>query len=203
MTATACQQQGPSPLLTPSAEALAQPAPDSFRVAFETSKGRFVVQAVRAWAPRGVDRFYFLASNGYYDGAKFFRVLPDFIVQFGVHGDAAVNEVWRDRNIPDDSVLQSNQPGYVTYAMGGPNSRTTQLFINKRDNRRLDGMGFAPIARVTDGMHVVEQLFGGYGEGAPRGGGPEQDRIQREGNRYLERWFPKLDSISRARVLKD
>jgi peptidyl-prolyl cis-trans isomerase A (cyclophilin A) len=198
-----CQQRASSPLLTPSADALAKPAPDSFDVAFQTGKGRFVVRAIRAWAPQGADRFYFLATNGYYDGAKFFRVLPDFIVQFGIHGDPAINEVWRDRRIPDDPVRQSNQAGFVTYAMGGPNSRTVQLFINKRDNRRLDSMGFAPIGRVIDGMHVIEQLHGGYGEGAPRGAGPSQDRIQQEGNAYLERWFPKLDSIARAQIVKD
>lgn len=199
----ACQQRAPqpSPLLSPSPEELAKPAPDSFDVVFETSKGRFTVRAVRAWAPVGVDRFWFLARNGYYDDNKFFRVLPGFVVQFGIHGDPAVNAVWRDRDMPDDSVRQSNQPGYVTYAMGGPNTRTTQLFINTRDNRRLDAMGFAPIGRVIEGLSVVEQLYSGYGEGAPRGGGPDQGQIQEQGNVYLERFFPALDSINRARVV--
>lgn len=200
--AAACQQR-PSALLVPPPEALARQAPDSFRVAFETNEGRFVIQAVRAWAPHGVDRFYFLASHRYYDGVRFFRVLPNFVAQFGIHGDPQVNAVWKDRNTPDDPVRQSNQIGFVSYAMGGPNSRTTQLFINKRDNRRLDSLGFAPIGRVVDGMHVVDALYGGYGEGPPRGGGPSQDRIHREGNRYLGRSFPALDSIVRVRVLKD
>ena len=201
--AAACGKPRASALLTPNADSLAQPAPDSFSVAFETSKGRFVVQAVRAWAPRGVDRFYFLANNHFYDGTKFFRNLPNFMAQFGIHGDPAVNDVWGERTIPDDSVTQSNQRGYVTYAMGGPNTRTTQLFINKRDNRRLDAMGFAPFGRVTDGMHVIDALYTGYGEGPPTGAGPDQDRIGREGNRYLARQFPQLDSIISTRVLKD
>lgn len=200
----ACGRHGsPSALLNPVEADLTRHAPDSFRVAFETSKGRFVVQAVRGWAPNGVDRFYYLARNGYYDRVKFFRTLPSFVVQFGIHGDPAVNEVWRNRHLPDDSVRQSNQPGFVTYAMGGPNTRTVQLFINKRDNRRLDAMGFAPIGRVIEGMAVVDSLYGGYGEGSPRGQGPAQDRIQSEGNAYLDREFPRLDSIVRARVLKD
>jgi peptidyl-prolyl cis-trans isomerase A (cyclophilin A) len=193
----------PSPLLSPNEEEVTRQAPDSFRVAFETNKGRFVVQAVRAWAPHGVDRFNYLAKNGYYDGVKFFRTVPSFVVQFGIHGDPAVSQVWRERRIPDDSVRQSNQLGFVTFAMGGPSSRTTQLFINKRDNGRLDAMGFAPIGRVVEGMEVVDSLYGGYGEGAPRGNGPLQDEIQRQGNAYLNREFPRLDSIVRARVIKD
>jgi peptidyl-prolyl cis-trans isomerase A (cyclophilin A) len=201
--AGACSTPRASALLTPNADSLAQPAPDSFSVAFQTSKGSFVVRAVRAWAPRGVDRFYFLASNHFYDGTKFFRNLPNFMAQFGIHGDPAVNDVWGDRTIPDDSVAQSNQRGFVSFAMGGPNTRTTQLFINKRDNRRLDPMGFAPIGRVVEGMHVVDALYTGYGEGPPTGGGPDQDRIGREGNRYLARHFPQLDSIISTRLLKD
>lgn len=201
---TACQKSaGPSPLLTPSAEALAKPAPDSFRVAFLTNKGRFVVRAVRAWAPNGVDRFYYLVNNGYFDDVKFFRVLPNFMAQFGVHGDPAVNAVWENRTIPDDSVRQSNLRGYVCFATSGPNTRTVQLFINKRDNRRLDAMGFAPIGRVTEGMAVVDSLYMGYGEGPPGGSGPDQARMGQEGNRYLSRDFPKLDSIINARILKD
>jgi peptidyl-prolyl cis-trans isomerase A (cyclophilin A) len=193
---------------TPVADALARPdtsamkraAPDSFDVAFETGKGAFVVRAYRAWAPMGVDRFHYLVSNGYYDRVKFFRNIEDFMVQFGIHGDPAVNTAWQDLNIADDSVRQSNTEGMVTYAMGGPNTRTVQLFINKRDNSRLDGMGFAPIGRVISGMDIVHKLFSGYGEGAPRGGGPEQGRLNREGNRYLDTYFPQLDSIISARI---
>lgn len=198
----ACQPRTSS-LLNPNPAELAQPAPDSFRVAFETSKGRFIVQAYRAWAPIGVDRFYFLANNEFYDGVRFFRVLPNFVVQFGIHGDPKVSAAWKDRTIKDDPpLLQSNQAGFLTYATGGPNTRTTQLFINKRDNSRLDSLGFAPIGKVIDGMHVVEQLYAGYGEGGPRGGGPDQERMRVQGNGYLDRQFPRLDSIVHARVIK-
>ncbi len=196
----ACQPRTQSALLSPTAES---PAPDSFRVEFQTSKGRFVVQSVRAWSPRGVDRFYYLVSNSYFDGNRFFRNLPGFVAQFGIHGDPAVNDVWKDRAIPDDSVRQSNQAGTVTFAMGGPNTRSTQLFINKRDNRRLDAMGFAPIGRVVEGMDVVMALNEEYGEGPPYGGGPDQERINRDGNAYLTRDFPKLDYVVRARVSND
>lgn len=196
----ACQPRTQSALSSPAAET---PAPDSFRVVFQTSRGRFVVQSFRSWAPRGVDRFYYLASNNYFDGNRFFRNLPGFVAQFGIHGDPAINDVWKDRTIPDDSVRQSNQAGTVTFAMGGPNSRSAQLFINKRDNRRLDAMGFAPIGRVVEGMEVVMALNEEYGEGPPYGRGPDQERINREGNAYLTRDFPKLDYVANARVLKD
>lgn len=199
-----CQpRQSSSSLLNPSPADLAQPAPDSFKVLFQTSKGRFTVQAFRAWAPMGVDRFYFLAKNEYYDGVRFFRVLPNFVVQFGIHGDPKISKAWRARTIQDDPVKQSNQAGFVTYAMGGPNSRTTQVFVNKRDNGRLDSIGFAPIGKVIEGMHVVEQLYGGYGEGPPRGGGPNQETMRTQGNGYLDRQFPRLDSIVKARIVKD
>ena len=198
-----CSQPRANALLAPNADSLAKQAPDSFKVAFETSKGRFVVQAVRAWAPRGVDRFHYLASNRYYDGTKFFRNLSNFMAQFGIHGDPAVNAVWTGMTFPDDSVRQSNQRGMVSFAMGGPDTRSTQLFINKRDNSRLDAMGFAPIGVVTDGMHVVDALYTAYGEGPPTGSGPDQSRIEREGNRYLNSRYPRLDSIISTRVLKD
>lgn len=199
----ACQPRASSSsaLLSPDTAALARPAPDSFTVRFETSKGHFTVQAVRAWAPLGVDRFYFLASNEFYDGARFFRVLPNFVVQFGINGDPRVNEAWETRRFADDPVTLSNQAGFLSFATSGPNSRTTQIFINKRDNSRLDSLGFSPFAKVVDGMHVVEQLYAGYGEGPPRGGGPDQSEMRRQGNRYLERQFPRLDSIVRARVI--
>jgi peptidyl-prolyl cis-trans isomerase A (cyclophilin A) len=204
----ACQPKGSSgssgssaALLAPTNDTAA--APDSFRVAFETSKGRFVIQAFRSWAPRGADRFYYLARNGYYDGNKFFRVLPGFVVQWGIHGDPRVNAAWTDRNIRDDSVRQSNQPGTVTFATGGPDTRTTQLFVNLRDNKRLDAMGFSPFGRVVEGMNVVQSLNSEYGEGAPSGNGPDQDRIEKEGNPYLDRMYPRLDSIVHARVEQD
>ena len=191
----------PPALLSPNADSLAKHAPDSFKVAFETGKGRIVVQAIRAWAPLGVDRFYYLVSHGYYDRVKFFRVLPDFMAQFGIHGDPAVNSAWEDRTIPDDSVRQSNGRGTITFATGGRNTRTVQLFINKADNRRLDALGFAPIGRVVEGMQVVDSLYQDYGEGPPHGFGPDQGRIGRQGNRYLNREYPRLDSIVSARVI--
>lgn len=187
-------------LLNPSPAELAAPAPDSFKVLFETSKGHFTAQAYRAWAPLGTDRFYFLVNNHFYDGARFFRTLPNFVVQFGLNGDPNVSKAWETRTIKDDSVKQSNQAGLITYAMGGPNSRTTQIFINKVDNSRLDAMGFAPFAKIIDGMHVVEQFYGGYGDGGR--GGPDQRQIRDQGNGYLERQFPKLDSIVKARIVK-
>lgn len=190
-------------LLQPDSAALARPAPDSFDVAFETSKGRFVVRAYRAWSPNGVDRFHYLVSNGYYDGVKFFRNIEGFMVQFGIHGDPRVNEVWRDRDILDDPVKTGNTAGTLTYAKSSmPNSRSTQLFINKADNSPLDRQGFSPIGKVTDGMDVVMGLYAGYGEGAPSGRGPEQQRIQLEGNRYLTQYFPQLDEIRTARVIQ-
>lgn len=200
---SACQPRAStsSSLLNPSAADLAKAAPDSFTVRFETSKGHFTVQAVRSWAPVGVDRFHFLASNQFFDGARFFRVLPNFVVQFGLNGDPRINEAWETRTIPDDTVKLSNQAGFLAFATGGPNSRTTQIFINKRDNSRLDSLGFAPFAKVIDGMHVVEQFYPGYGEGPPRGGGPNQEQIRRQGNAYLARQYPRLDSIVRARVV--
>ncbi len=199
--AAACSRktEGSPELRNPAADSR---APDTFRVAFETGKGRFVVEAVRAWAPLGVDRFHHLASIGYYDGDKFFRVVPEFVVQFGMHGEPAVNQAWHDRTIADDPVAQSNNEGYVTFAMGGPATRTTQLFISLKDNTRLDAMGFAPIGRVVEGMDVVKALYSGYGDGPPRGAGPEQDLIAQRGNDYLNRSFPQLDSIARARVMK-
>ena len=203
MLAACSGESTSSALLDPHPDSLAQQAPDSFRVEFTTSKGPFVVQAVRAWAPRGVDRFYFLTRNGYYDGTKFFRNIPDFMVQFGLHGDPDVNAAWINRSIPDDTVRQPNGRGAVSFAMGGPDTRSTQLFINKRDNIRLDMMGFAPIGRVVEGMQVVDSLYEGYGEGPPGGRGPDQDRIISQGNRYLHSFFPRLDSIISTRVLRD
>ena len=177
-------------------------APDSFRVAFVTGKGRFVVQVNRALAPRGADHFYQLVQSGYYDRVKFFRVIPGFMAQFGISGDPATNKKW-ERPILDDPVKETNKKGALTYAMtSAPNSRSTQLFINTADNKRLDGSGFAPFGRVVEGMDVVEKLYNGYGEGAPQGGGPDQGRIESEGNAYLNKDFAELDSIVTARVIK-
>jgi len=177
-------------------------APDRFRVRFETTKGPFVIEVTRAWAPRGADRFYNLVRVGYYDDVAFFRVIENFMVQFGIHGDPAVNAAWRQARIPDDPVTQSNKRGMVTYAMAGPDTRTTQLFINFRDNTGLDGQGFSPFGRVVEGLSVVDSLYSGYGEGAPSGMGPEQGRAQGEGNAYLKGRFPKLDFVKTARLVK-
>ncbi len=181
--------------------ALTAQAPPDYKVKFDTSKGPFVVEVHRDWAPLGADRFYNLVKNGFFNNARFFRVISGFMVQFGLNADPKVSAVWRDAAINDDPVKQSNTPGMITFATRGPNTRTTQLFINYGNNARLDGMGFAPFGQVVSGMNVVEALYSGYGEGAPRGAGPEQGRIQSEGNAYLIKDFPKLDYIKTATIV--
>lgn len=176
-------------------------APAVFRVKFRTTKGDFTIEATRAWAPIGADRFYNLVKTGYFADIAFFRVISGFMVQFGIHGDPAVSARWREARIKDDGVTQSNLKGYVTYAMAGPDTRTTQLFINYGDNARLDDSGFSPFGKVTEGMDVVESIYSGYGEGAPNGMGPDQGRIQMEGNKYLKAGFPKMDYILGAELL--
>jgi peptidyl-prolyl cis-trans isomerase A (cyclophilin A) len=191
-----------SPLLQPRSDLMRETAPAVFRVKFQTSRGDFVVEAHREWAPVGADRFYNLVKNGFYDGNCFFRVISGFMAQFGIHGDAKIAAVWRQQQIQDDPVKASNKRGYLSYAMAGPNTRTTQLFISYADNSRLDQMGFAPIGRVVEGMEVVDRLYAGYGEGAPQGKGPNQGRIQTEGNDYLTKNFPELDCITRAAIIE-
>ncbi|MGO9641208.1 MAG: peptidylprolyl isomerase [Candidatus Acidiferrales bacterium] len=187
-------------LLTPSQ--VTGKAPEVYDVKFVTTKGLFVIHVTRAWAPNGADRFYNLVRHHYYDGASFFRVLKGFVVQFGLSAYPDVNRVWVNANIPDDRVKQSNLAGYVTYAMGGPNTRTTQVFINLGDNSgSLDNQGFAPFGQVTEGMNVVEQLYSGYGEGAPDGHGPTQDAVANKGHEYLEKNFPNLDTIKSAVIV--
>lgn len=176
--------------------------PASFRVQFETSKGNFVVQVDRAMAPNGADRFFQLVSEGFYDEVRFFRIIPNFMAQFGIHGDPNVTRRWRDQPIQDDPVVGSNTRGTVTFAMTAqPNSRTSQIFINLVDNARLDASGFAPFGRVVEGMEVVDQLYSGYGEGAPQGNGPAQAQAVSEGNAYLTRDFPLLDHVIRATIV--
>lgn len=192
-----------SPIPDPGSPEMARAAPDSFRVGFETSAGDFTVLVRRAWAPNGADRFYNLVRHGFYDGVHFFRVLEGFVAQFGIHGDPEVSAAWRDATIPDDPVVVGNERGTLTFATRGANSRTTQLFINYGDNSQLDAMGFAPIGEVMEGMEVVDRLYAGYGEGPPRGGGPDQAKIQEEGNAYLETSFPRLDHVERATVVAD
>jgi peptidyl-prolyl cis-trans isomerase A (cyclophilin A) len=174
--------------------ALKEQAPATFNALFQTSAGDFVVEVHRDWAPNGADRFYNLVKNGYYDACRFFRVVPGFMVQFGINGDPAVQSAWRSANIPDDPVKQSNKRGNITFATAGPNTRTTQVFINFGDNAGLDGQGFAPFGRVTSGMNVVDKIFAGYGEQ------PNQGLIQTQGNAYLQKDFPKLDYIKKATI---
>lgn len=179
-------------------------APDVYQARFETSKGSFVIEVKREWAPLGADRFYNLVKGGFYDDCRFFRNISGFMVQFGINGDPKVSAVWRGARIKDDPVKQSNKRGYISFAMAGPDTRTTQVFINFSDrNAQLDGMGFSPFGRVTKGMNVVDSLYNGYGEGAPRGNGPDQGRIQTDGNTYLDRNFPKLDYVKSAVIVED
>ncbi len=175
-----------------------------FRTRFETSKGVFVVETTRRWAPLGADRFYHLVRSGYFDNNRFFRVVTGFMVQFGVHGEPSVNAAWEPLAIADDSVTQSNDRGTITFATKmAPKTRVTQVFINLVNNRALDGLGFAPFGRVIEGMEVVDSLYAGYGEIPPGGFGPNQTRLMEEGNSYLERNFPKLDFIRTARIVAD
>lgn len=207
-TATPTAAAASAPPSAPAGAALRDPsratekAPDRFRVRFETTKGPFVVEVTRAWAPRGADRFYNLVKAGYYDDVAFFRVIAGFMVQFGIHGDPRVSAAWREARIQDDPVTQSNTRGMITYATAGPGTRTTQLFVNYKDNAFLDSQGFAPFGRVVEGMAVVDSLYAGYGEGAPSGMGPHQGRAQTEGNAYLRGSFPKLDFVKTARLAK-
>jgi peptidyl-prolyl cis-trans isomerase A (cyclophilin A) len=177
-----------------------EPAPASYKVKFDTSKGAFTVQVTRAWSPQGADRFYNLVTSGFFDNVRFFRVVSGFMVQFGIHGDPNVMAKWRDTPIKDDPVTQSNKRGFITFATAGPNTRTTQVFINFDDNSRLDGMGFSPFGRVISGMEVVDALNAEYGEGAPRGRGPDQGRLQREGNAYLAKEYPRMDFVKKATI---
>jgi peptidyl-prolyl cis-trans isomerase A (cyclophilin A) len=199
----------PAPAATPVSKALLDPslpdwsqtAPAEYKVKFSTSKGDFTVLVQREWAPRGADRFYNLVKNGFYDGTIFFRVISGFMAQFGVNGSPEVSAAWKNAVIQDDPVVQSNQRGMISFAMRGPNTRTTQIFINFKDNSRLDGSGFAPFAKVVEGMEVVDSLYKEYGEGAPSGRGPAQGRIQAEGNAYLKSEFKELDCVKTARIL--
>ncbi len=180
-----------------------QTAPDTYKVKFETTKGDFVVEVKRDQAPLGADRFYNLVQIGFFNDAAFFRVIDGFMVQFGLHGQPEVNTKWRSAQIDDDPVKGSNKRGMVTFAkQNNPNTRTTQLFINFKDNANLDGMGFAPFGEVVQGMEVVDSLYKGYGESAPAGRGPLQGRIQNEGNTYLKKDFPELDYIKGASLVE-
>ena len=199
-TATLSGQADVAKLRNPAA--LTQQAPAMFKANFDTSRGTFVVEVHRDWAPQGADRFYNLVVNGFFDDVRFFRVIEGFMAQFGIHGNPTVQSAWRNAQIKDDPVKESNRRGYVVFATAGPNTRTTQLFINFGDNTGLDKQGFAPFGQVVSGMDVVDKIYNGYGEGAPRGKGPDQGRIQMEGNAYLNKEFPRLDFIKSATIAK-
>jgi len=187
-------------LLKPSS--LNKQAPPTFKAKFTTTKGDFVVEVTRAWSPLGADRFDNLVKYHFFDGAAFFRVLPGFVAQFGLSAKPEISRVWANATIKDDPVTQSNLEGYLTFATAGPNTRTTQVFINLANNQGLDRMGFSPFGKVIEGMDVVEKFYTGYGEGAPGGNGPEQGRIRNEGKAYLDKNFPLLDSIKTAVVVQ-
>ena len=179
---------------------LNEQAPPTYKAKFDTSKGPFVIEVQRDWAPNGADRFFNLVKSGFYDNTRFFRVIPGFMVQFGINGDPSVAAAWRAANIKDDPVKQSNARGMLTFATAGPNTRTTQVFVNFGNNDFLDGQGFSPFGKVVSGMDVVDALYSGYGEGAPAGQGPDQGLIQQQGNAYLEQGFPKLDYVKKATI---
>jgi peptidyl-prolyl cis-trans isomerase A (cyclophilin A) len=204
---TAAPKPAPKPaapaanrLLTPAA--LTTKAPETYKVKFDTSKGAFVVEVHRDWAPLGADRFYNLVRNGFYNNVRFFRVLTGFMAQFGMSGTPAVQKVWGSpaQQLRDDPVKQSNKRGYITFANAGPNSRSTQVFINMVDNTFLDpeGMHFAPFGQVVEGMEVVDMLYTGYG----RQNVPDQQRITNEGNAYLTKEYPKLDYVKTATIVQ-
>ena len=172
-------------------------APDSFLVALTTGRGPVTLVVHRSWAPQGADRFYALVHSGFFDGARFFRVVPGFVVQFGLPADPQLGRAWSSQVIPDDPVRQPNRRGTVAFASAGANTRTTQLFINLADNLRLDAHGFAPIGRVVEGMRTVDGLYGQYGER------PSQDSIRLRGEAYLARAYPELDQIRSATIVRE
>jgi len=176
--------------------ALKEQAPASYKVNFDTSAGKFVVDVHRDWAPKGADRFYNLVKNGFFDECRFFRVVPNFMVQFGINGEPDIQKSWANANITDDPVKQSNKKGYITFATRGKDTRTSQVFINFKDNGFLDAQGFAPFGEVASGMDVVEKINAEYGEK------PNQGSIQANGNTYLKASFPKLDYIKKATIGK-
>jgi peptidyl-prolyl cis-trans isomerase A (cyclophilin A) len=192
----------PVSLTKPTRAALSRQGPDSFDVAFYTSKGRVTARIRRPWAPLGSDRLFHAVGAKYYDGVRFYRVVPGFMAQFGYHGQPPVTAAWDGLPLKDEPVKVSNTRGTLTFANKGPNTRTVQLFFNYANNQQLDGMGFAPIGGVQEGMSVVDALYAGYGEGAPRGAGPDQGQMAVQGNAYLAKSFPKLDQIDSARVTK-
>lgn len=176
-------------------------APNVYHVLFTTTRGNFTLEIHRSWAPSGADRFYNLVKIGFYNGDAFFRVVKGFMVQFGINGDPKVNAKWFDAKISDDlSTNHSNLTGTISFATAGPNTRTTQVFINYADNVNLDSMGFTPFGKVSEAMNIVNSLFNGYGDGPPSGPGPDQSQVQQQGNAYLKADFPHLDYIKTAEI---
>ena len=190
----------PNPALLDSSLAKEQ-SPDVYRVNMETTAGDFVIEVRREWAPRGADRFYNLVKIGYFNDVAFYRVLKGFMAQAGMHGDPAVSRVWLNARLRDDPVKESNTKGMVTFATGGPDTRTAQFFINYGNNTYLDASGFAPFGKVVEGFESVKKLYSGYGEGEPNGKGPGQAKLYRRGNDYLKGEFPKLDYITKATIV--
>ena len=183
----------------PKPAAKVEKTPDVFQAVFDTSKGKVAIEVHRDWAPIGVDHFYSLIQTGFYDGVRFFRVTHNY-VQFGISGDPATNGLWSTARLPDDKVKQSNVKGTLSFAHLGPNSRTTQLFFNMKNNKDLDKQGFAPLGKVIEGMDVVERFYSSYGDMAPRGQGPDPSKIEVQGNVYLDAKFPRLDYIKKATI---
>lgn len=195
---------GENPALRDPKNALwSKPAPDIYRVRIDTSKGRFLLEVTRALAPRGADRFYHLVETGFYDDSRFFRVIAGRFAQFGIPGNPAIAGVWRDQSFPDDPVRASNTRGTFAYAMTGPDARTTQIYINTSDQLQQDAQGFAPFGKVVEGMDVVDRLYSGYGEQSGSGmRAGRQGKLFEEGNAYLDREFPMLDRLVRARIIR-
>ncbi len=203
--AAAAADVDPAQLQALSPTKATETAPDNYKIKFETTAGDFTVDVDRSWAPNGADRLYNLVKIGYFEDIAIFRVIDGFMAQFGIHGNPKVAAMWRDADIPDDPKKEgvSNKPGYLTFATRGPNTRTTQLFINYGDNSRLDQQGFTPVGVVSgDGMNVVNKFYKGYGEGAPMGKGPSQGKIQGVGNPYLKAEFPELTYIKKASIVE-
>jgi len=175
--------------------ALTETAPATYKASFDTSAGTFVIEVHRDWAPKGADRFYNLVKNGFFDDTRFFRVVPNFMVQWGISGTPTIQAVWRNAQISDDPVKESNKRGFITFATAGANTRTTQVFINFKDNTFLDKQGFAPFGQVVEGMDVVSKINSQYREE------PNQSMIQNQGNAYLNKDFPKLDYVKKATIV--
>jgi peptidyl-prolyl cis-trans isomerase A (cyclophilin A) len=196
-----CSSNEPPARKEAAAPAKKETAPDVFTVSLDTSKGPVAIEVHREWAPIGADQFYALAKTGFYDGDRFYRVVRNFVVQFGINGDPRVNRLWSNASLPDDPVKEHNRRGMVTFATAGPNTRSTQVFINLKDNgAALDKSGFAPFGKVTSGMDVVDSFYNSYGDMAPRGQGPDATQIEIQGNDYLASHFPRLDYIRKATI---